>query len=648
LATLAAARALVTIERKGTAVTPRQERGAGLRHVPALDGLRGIAVIGVLLFHAGHLIGGYLGVDMFFVLSGFLITSLLLAEWQRSGTIKLGVFWARRARRLLPALFGVLVGVALYAAVFAAPSELSQIRGDGLATLAYVANWRAILAGNSYWAQFAAPSPLAHTWSLAIEEQFYLVWPLLIFGLLSWRRGSARAVTFTSISLAAASAAWMAIRYVPNTDPSRVYIGTDTRASSVLVGAALAAFIAWKGPISSRRNGALAEAAGWFAVAGLAMAWATVPGQTNGLYEGGLLLCSLAVVAVIASVCRPTPGPLAAVLSLAPLRALGMISYGVYLWHWPVYVFLTTARTDLGGWALVGTRLAFTLCAAVLSFYLIEKPVREGALRRWRVMSWAPAAAVATALAVIFATAGATSAVAFPLVARDALPLVRPAAGLTTLLVEGDSVAASLATGLKSFHEPWQVQTLNRAVIACQLVPLRGVDLDSAPASGVPACDTEWAGDVQGYHPRQVVVAVGNVDWSRRDATNSPCEPVYDATYRDKLSGGLRALGSTGAHVAVATVSYPSGALAGTFDPALIRKRVDCINSVDRAVAADLHARVVDLNGFVCPRGVCRRTDQGAALRPDGVHFSQDAGLSVGHFILASVFGPAKAPSPSK
>ena len=138
-------------------------------HVRALDGLRGVAVVGVVLFHGGHLRGGYLGVDLFFVLSGFLITSLLLAEWRRDGRVRLGGFWVRRARRLLPALFLVMLGIGAYAALVAAPTEVARIRDDGLATLGYVANWHSIGAGHDYWALFTAPSPFEHTWSLAIE-----------------------------------------------------------------------------------------------------------------------------------------------------------------------------------------------------------------------------------------------------------------------------------------------------------------------------------------------------------------------------------------------------------------------------------------------------------------------------------------------
>ncbi|HEY5011346.1 MAG TPA: acyltransferase, partial [Acidimicrobiia bacterium] len=231
----------------------REERKAAIPHISALDGARGLAVAGVLLFHGGHLLGGYLGVDFFFTLSGFLITSLLLAESNRTGNIGLGGFWARRARRLLPALAVLMVGVAIYSMTLAKPAELAQIRGDALATLAYGANWRAVYAPLDYWALFSAPSPLNHTWSLAIEEQFYVLWPLLFVGLLAWwKRAVPKAVLVTSLGLAAVSSVLMIVLY-DAANSNRVYFGTDTRAAAILFGAALAAWLSIHGPVVGRR-----------------------------------------------------------------------------------------------------------------------------------------------------------------------------------------------------------------------------------------------------------------------------------------------------------------------------------------------------------------------------------------------------------
>ena len=220
-------------------------RHRGLRYMPALDGLRALAVLAVLLYHGNvswaH--GGYFGVDAFFVLSGFLITGLLLAEWRDEGGINFKQFWVRRARRLLPALALVVVAVAVYAARYAMPIELHQLRRDALSTIGYVANWSQIFAHQSYFEQFAAPSALKHTWSLAIEEQFYLVWPLLVFAAMRIGRGSKKVLLGGCLVLATASAIEMAVLYSPGHDPSRVYYGTDTRAQSLLIGAILAILV---------------------------------------------------------------------------------------------------------------------------------------------------------------------------------------------------------------------------------------------------------------------------------------------------------------------------------------------------------------------------------------------------------------------
>jgi len=206
--------------------------------VPAIDGLRGIALLGVLAFHAnGALRGGYLGVDLFFVLSGFLITRILLAEQQATGRIDLRSFWVRRARRLFPALLALMPAIGLYAYFLTPPAGLAGIRADALSTLGYVANWSAIFSHRSYWELFRSPSPLEHTWSLAIEEQFYVVWPLVVFLVL--RRFGARALFAVAAGLAALSMVAMVALFDPERT-MRVYYGTDTRAATILAGAAFA------------------------------------------------------------------------------------------------------------------------------------------------------------------------------------------------------------------------------------------------------------------------------------------------------------------------------------------------------------------------------------------------------------------------
>ncbi|HJR26849.1 MAG TPA: acyltransferase, partial [Acidimicrobiales bacterium] len=318
-----------------TAATVRDRR-ASLGYLPGLDGIRGVALIGVLLFHAGHLGGGFLSVDLFFVLSGFLITSLLLVEWDRTGTIDLTRFWSRRLRRLLPAALVVLAATALYAAIALDPAELHRFRLDALAALGNVANWRAIEAGSDYWADFGAPSPLRHMWTLSVEEQLYLLWPATTLGGL-WlgrrRRWGRQTLLLLTLGLAGASALAMAL-LVDAGDTSRSYYGTDTRASAVLLGAVAAiglsgrSWAAGDGVVRGLRT--LTP----LAMVVLAVAWVRADGQEVDLYRYGFVLCSAAATVLVAAVATRSVPWLVRALEVWPLRELGRISYGAYLWHW--------------------------------------------------------------------------------------------------------------------------------------------------------------------------------------------------------------------------------------------------------------------------------------------------------------------------
>jgi len=346
--------------------------------------VRALAVLAVMGFHEGasELSGGFLGVDIFFVLSGFLITDLLVTRYDALGRLDLRDFWTRRARRLLPPLAVMLVVVTAAASVIE-PAQEASLRLELLAAVTYTSNWYQILHHVSYFAAFSqltTPAPLDHLWSLAIEEQFYLLWPLILWFLLFRLNGRRSRVTVTLLA-AAVSALVMELQYTPGGDPSAVYYGTDTHASALLIGAALAlayplASLASLSPAQTKRL----DAAG---VAGLAvLAWAIghFSGNDPAVYPVGLILAALASACLVAAAAGN--GVIAVITGLPPLRWVGVRSYGMYLWHWPV-IALAAALAGSGptsAWAwFIETGVTIALAAA--SWRFIETPILQNGLR---------------------------------------------------------------------------------------------------------------------------------------------------------------------------------------------------------------------------------------------------------------------------
>ncbi|MGD8188750.1 acyltransferase family protein [Brevibacillus ginsengisoli] len=373
---------------------PKPLKGNG-RYMAGLDGLRAVAVLSVIAYHLhlGWAPGGLLGVGMFFVLSGYLITDLLIAEWSRNGRIDLKDFWIRRARRLLPAMFIMLAIVGMWT-MLADRSMLPSLRKDMMAAVLYVSNWWFIFHQVSYFESFGPPSPLGHLWSLAVEEQFYLLWPLLIAVGLRFitRRGP---LVIMTLGLAALSAVAMAWLYVPGTDPSRIYYGTDTRAFALLIGAALA--IIW--PSRKLTNNIAPKAlfildlAGSLGLVFVLLAILQSNQYEDFLYEGGMVLVSIATALVVATLAHPA-SRLGKLMSVKPLRWLGVRSYGIYLWHYPVIVMTSpVSNADGISYTLVIIQVMATILLSAISWRLIEEPIRHGALgkiwsqiksRQWR------------------------------------------------------------------------------------------------------------------------------------------------------------------------------------------------------------------------------------------------------------------------
>jgi peptidoglycan/LPS O-acetylase OafA/YrhL len=371
----------------------------GQRYMPGLDGLRALAVFAVIFYHLqmGWAQGGVLGVGVFFTLSGYLITDLLLGYRDGTGRLPLADFWLRRARRLLPALFLLLVVVTIWVALFDG-SQSGQLRGAVAAAALYVSNWWLIFQHTSYFSRFGPPSPLGHLWSLAVEEQFYLVWPWLLWlgirctgrwprrpagtGGRTQRPAAFRLLAGATLVLAAASAAAMALLYHPGVDPTRVYEGTDTRAFGLLVGAALA--MVWPSrrlaTALSARAGSILDWAGTASLVVIAvLVWRTTE-YSAFLYRGGMVVLSVATAVVVAAAASPS-SRLGRALGREPLRWLGVRSYGIYLWHYPVIALTTPIES--GETALrAALQVAASVGLAALSWRFVEEPIRSGALRR--------------------------------------------------------------------------------------------------------------------------------------------------------------------------------------------------------------------------------------------------------------------------
>ncbi len=371
-----------------------------LPYIPALDGLRGVfVVLGPLLYHARPesirggpdiLPGGILSLDLFFVLSSFLIVSIALREWDGTGRIDLVAYAGRRVRRLAPALLLALTGVTLYLVWADAPDIVPRWTGAIVSALTYSANWHEIFVGASYFEQFENPSPLKHVWSFAIEEQFYLFAPLFVIAGCAWFGPRRRWLMLAAaIAGAVASAAWMARLHTPGDDPSRAYYGTDTRAQALFVGIALAVAVRIAGPPRTVRGRTVLAAAVYPALAVYLWMITSVSERDHWMFErGGFLLIAVVSAVIIYGMAQPAAwSPAHRFFVWRPVRWSGRISYGLYLYHWPIYLLVTGERagtlfgTDrIDGYQLLAVHLVLTFAVAAASFHLVERPVVE---RRW-------------------------------------------------------------------------------------------------------------------------------------------------------------------------------------------------------------------------------------------------------------------------
>jgi peptidoglycan/LPS O-acetylase OafA/YrhL len=627
--------------------------GRSLPHLSGLDGLRGLAVAGVVLFHTdlGLLVGGYLGVSTFFTLSGFLITSLLLREVEDRGAVSLRNFWGRRFRRLLPASTVTLFLVATaFAWWVATAQQLEDLRVEVLAALGQVANWQLILSGSSYGDLFAAPSPVLHFWSLAIEEQFYLLFPALLMGIWAVGRGSKRVLAAALALLALASAAEP---FIFQMSQDRIYFGTDTRAAELLLGALLAMVL---GERSVRRR---LVTPGWErtavvlgGLAGLVLQlywWVTLEQSSEFLYSGGLTIYALISCLVIASASLPGAA-LEAPLSLGVLTYLGRRSYGIYLVHWPIFLVLRQTVGSWSPWLLALVGIVISILVAEASYRLLEQPIRRGSgvVSRHFARSAVAAIAVVAVAALLLPTDSAdpegrldfdaAQSQQEELLARQreaptttAAPAQPPTPKLATF---GDSTALLMGLGMLQYAaetgailgEPGD------ATLGCGVSRFeqRRVDEIFGYTEECTAWPERWAQAIDTQQPNIAQLITGS--WEVTDALLPGAEdfsaigdPAVDDFIRSELLTAVDVLGADGAMVLLVlwpqfSDSVSAGASPGErakADPARMQRLHELMREI-----AELRpdtVRVLDMQSMLADRL------QDEQLRPDGIHIPADA-----------------------
>lgn len=786
----------------------RRGRGSGrpqLTHFGGLDGLRGVAVIAVILYHGGVVwaTGGFLGVEVFFVLSGFLITSLLVEEWQHRASIGLRAFWGRRARRLLPALFVLVVVIGIYYTAAGSDQAVPGFLGDGLSAVFYFSNWHQVAAGTSYFASSGPISPFQHTWSLSIEEQFYVIWPLLVLGIMGWTRrrggrraaiGSLRLMLAVTLLGLLASAVEMGLLFDGGRGLDRVYYGTDTRATGLLAGAALAFCLAirrWaisaadQGPGAGRRNGsrpsgrtghgpgingtgpgsngagptggdvlganaamngaahslnALAAGANGAGGNGAGASGAGVPAQkrslfnswitafgtgteparprsrptraeltragrfsrgsglvllglllimylANGssawLYPYGFLLVDAGTVLLIVSVVLRPASMAARALSLPALQALGQISYGLYLWHFPLFLWLDTHTTGLSGLHLLMFRLGVTLLVSAASYVLVEQPIRQRRLPTIQVRRLTPLALVAAVAAILVASSASVMPSAVPAAAHLPKPPPRlsgtdpacavqlidqpgyglapvPASqqaqfeytslgkhqltweGKTTgtfhtcppkrVMLIGDSLAFTLGVPFLGDEQHYGVEMANAATLGCAFATRGELNVNGTWKLPDPGCQTAlstWAHDEAFFHPSEVVVEMGyrdEFDWSWNGVLKHLGDRDFDAYEMRQIERYVTVLGQGGTKILFLTVPYtnPPAQADGAPAPAASPIRHYDMNWMLHRVAQQHPGQVsvVNLDQTISPNNQYTSNLNGELCRFDGIHFT--------------------------
>ena len=610
-----------------------------LAYQPALDGVRALAVMAVVLYHerSVQLAGGFVGVDVFFVLSGFLITGILLTDHARTGSTLSREFWIRRARRLMPAFLLMMLIVSAYAAFAPDAFNNLQLRRAGLAAMLYVNNWQTIYASN------LRATVVSHTWSLSVEEQWYLVWPLLLAGLLFLVRGRRHLLAGAVAALAVASAVWMHV-LAGEVGPPRAFFGTDTRAWELLAGALLAVWLA-KGPPAP--DGAARwwlDAAGFVGLGYVLFAFATFDDRARTLYPGARVLLVVAVVVMLAAACSTTGPALRRVLGWRPLVWIGLISYGVYLYHAPVFEWMAPDTVGIRGAPLLVARLVVLFAVSYLSYRLLEMPIRRGALRPRVGLVALPVAMVTVAGVFVLATARIVSVAptAFAMSQFRVMAEDTPA-GTIRLLVLGDETAYSLGAKNPVPFEEQNVRGATASSFGCGIVGGTPVVGDQRlPRRDCSDVEQLFRDSVDAYRPQVTALMVGDAEILDREVDGRILRigtPEMEAYLRARLARAARILTSQGRPMILLTV--PCADPGATLNPqwAAVRKdrsRTAWLNGVFERWVDDQTADVAlgRLDRVLCPNGDPAARLGPYPLRSDGVTLSSVGGRVVWRWLF--------------
>jgi peptidoglycan/LPS O-acetylase OafA/YrhL len=620
-------------------------------YIGGLDGLRAVAVAAVIVYHfaPSALPAGFLGVDVFFVVSGFLIARLLVSEVARNGRVSPTNFWGRRARRLLPALATMTVVVCIVAANDFTELELHDVRSHALGTLFYCANWVMNAGHQNYFASVGRPSPFLHMWSLAVEEQFYIVLPLVFCCIRGTLVRRPVRVAIVALLGAVASALWMSALVAPGDDPSRAYLGSDSHAMGLLVGVALGVLAGAGAPWEAiaarvhRHETAVrwSFGLGVAAFVGIACTMWFANDQTYGLYRGGFLAFSLACGVLIASVVLTPTTPLARVLSAPWLVAIGLRSYSLYLWHWPVRVFIGSDRLD--GFGLFVVRLAASIVLAEVSFRLVERPFRSGAIARRSGSRGA--VAYFAALVVVTSVLVATIAAPTPRPALSTLQNVGSEANARHIETFGDSTALVFGYNGALHGKELGIAVGGDADLGCAIVPAEHfngsvVFHDPGKCNG---WQERWPRKLRADPGAVVVLMAGawdvldhRVDGTRVRFGTPEWTQLVTSSYRS----ALRVLGEGGRTVYVFEVPcFGTGDRAEPMPDRGDPQRIAAVNAIYESLAREMpRVKIVRWRALVCPGGRRAEEIDGVQMwEPDEVHLTEAGAVVVWKWFLPQV-----------